>query len=232
MAYRLIIAVLLYWNTSSFAQDEVFHVVDHGGLNQGTLQMIASAEHIYQIGSTICSTGECMMLNQYTHTGELLFSQVYDEVDVNSFFCGNVLNDSTFFVAALAKERAKNIRLLHIDTDGEIRENITITRDEELEDEWPVDGVFLDDYFFLVVHNRFLFDTRFANIYKIDYSGNILGYQMLGDKDPRTTLYSLKLLDNGNLFVSQPYLDRSECYAFDSDRPNTCLLYTSPSPRD
>jgi len=113
------------------------------------------------------------------------------------------------------------------DLEGNLLLDNLVTRDNSLELTWPVDVLYLDDYIYLVVDENFENESRRAAIYKIDYNGNVLDFVRL-PYHYRGKVLTLTQLQNGNLFVTQPYIDEEGICAFehvDIDNSNAVIFY-------
>ncbi len=209
---------------SVLSQDNFFTVDDYNGLSQIYFDHINYGEDSYVLGGTVCSTGECGVLSRYGNEGELIFLKEIDNIDVNSHRCLG-LRGGTIILTGLSKYEV-GARLQMYSLDGKLLMDNLVNRDDNLVYTWPVDALYLEEYFYLVVNENYDNEPRQTAVYKVDYGGNVLDYVRLPYYH-RGEIYTLTQLGNGNLFVSRPYLDDDLC-AFEHgepDRPNAVIFY-------
>jgi len=207
------------------AQDNFFSVNDYNGLNQLYLDHVSYQSKIYALGVTICNTGECGVLSKYDEDGKLMFLKEIDNIDITSYRCIDIKND-TLMLIALSKYEV-GARLQMYDTEGKLLSDKLINRDEELVYTWPLDVIYMKDYIYLAANENYENESRQTAIYKIDYAGNVLDYIRL-PYHFRGGILTLTQLENGNLFVTQPYIDEEGVCAFehvDIDQPNAVIFY-------
>ena len=217
--------VLLFSTLSMVAQENFFNTHDYNLFSQGYSNAMASGDNIYTLGVTICNTGECGILSKYNNDGELVFLKQIDNIDINSSRCLGLKGDTLIFVG-LSKYEV-GARLQMYDLQGNLLENYLIRRDDALIYTWPLDIIYKEDYIYMAVNENYENESRQTAVYKIDYEGNVLDYIRL-PYHYRGKILTLTQLANGNLFVTQPYIDEEDVCAFnhvDIDHPNAVIFY-------
>ena len=207
-----------------FCQENFFYTHDYNALSQRYSNLIVYEEDIYTLGVTICSTGECGILSKYNGDGDLIFLNEIDNIDVNSSRCFT-MKDNTLVLIALSKYEVGG-RLQKYDLEGELLEDKLINRDTNLVYTWPLDALYEDEYIYLAVNENYENESRQTAVYKLDYTGNVLDHVRL-PYHYRGGILTLTHLNNGNLFVSQRYIDEGIC-AFeheDVDNLNADIFY-------
>jgi len=192
------IVILLILPFVGWSQNNFFTVHDYNMRSQGNLDIVEYEDEIVTLGSTICSTGECGILSKYNSKGELLFLKEIDNIDVNSYHCMSIRND-TIILMALSKYELGG-RLQKYNTEGVLLLDTLISRDSALAFIWIADALYLEDYFYVAVDENYEEESRHQAIYKVDYDGNVVDYMRL-ERHFRGKILTLTQLNNGNLFV-------------------------------
>ena len=206
------------------AQENYFTTHDLNSLSQRNTNIVEIGGETYALGVTICNSGECGILSKYSEAGELMFLNEIDNIDVNSPRCFGLSND-TLMVVALSKYDV-GARLQMYDLEGNLLKDELIKRDENLVYTWPLDILYKEDYILMAVNENYENEPRQTAVYKVDYEGSVLDYIRL-PYHFRGGILTLTTLQNGNLFVTQPYNDESLC-AFeqeDVDYLNAMIFY-------
>ena len=223
---KLVFNIMLFFSAVSMvAQENFFNTHDYNLFSQIYSNVKEYNNEVYCLGGTVCITGECGILSKYDADGELVFLNQIDNIDVNSRRCLGLKND-TLILIALSKY-AVGARLQMYDLDGNQILDSLVIRDEELVYTWPVDALYKEHYFYCVVNERYNNEARQTAVYKVDYEGNVLDYIRL-PYNYRGEILTLTQLNNGNLFVTQPYIDEEDVCAFnhvDIDNPNAVIFY-------
>ena len=217
--------ILLFLPILIHSQDNFLTVNDFNGLNQLYLDHVSYESEIYALGVTICNTGECGVLSKYDDHGELIFLKEIGEIDITSYRCLDINND-TLVLVALSKYEV-GARLQMYDLQGHLLEDYLIKRDDALIYTWPLDIIYEDDCIYMAVNENYENESRQTAVYKIDYEGNVLDYIRL-PYHYRGKILTLVQLANGNLFVTQPYIDEEDACSFehvDIDNPNAVIFY-------
>ncbi|MEM9545745.1 MAG: T9SS type A sorting domain-containing protein [Bacteroidota bacterium] len=221
---RVVLFIFAFIQITLSGQDNFISIYDYNGLSQGYSNLFVEDDEIYSLGVSICSTGECGILSHYTNQGELVQFAEIDNIDVNSSRCFTLRNDTLLFIA-LSKYEVGS-RLQKYNLDGIQIDDIRVIRDSTLVYTWPLDVIYDKSEIFLAVNENYDNEARQTAIYKLDYQGNVLDYIRL----PyywQGGILTLTQLQNGNLFVTQPYLDDGIC-AFEHGeptRPNAVIFY-------
>ena len=207
------------------AQEDFFTVNDFNGLNQLYTDHVSHESETYALGVTICNTGECGVLSKYDDKGELIFLQEIDGIDITSYRCLDIKNDTLILIALSKYEVGARLQMYNLQ--GNILEDYLIRRDDALVYTWPLDIIYEDDCIYMAVNENYENESRQTAVYKIDYEGNLLDYIRL-PYHYRGGILTLTQLNNGNLFVTQPYIDEEDVCAFehvDIDHPNAVIFY-------
>lgn len=221
---RFFTFILLLIPISILTQDNFITIDDYNGQSQIYLDHLSFEGNLYVLGGTVCNTGECGVLSKYNNEGELIFLNVLNNIDVNSSRCLGQREDALVLVALSKYETGARVQIY--DLQGNLILDNLINRDSALVYTWPVDALYLEEHFYLVANENYENEPRQTAVYKVDYEGNVLDYVRL-PYEYRGEIYTLTQLENGNLFVSRPYLDDELC-AFEHgtpDRPNAVMFY-------
>ena len=217
--------VLFFSAVSMVAQENFFNTHDYNLYSQIYSNVKEYNNEVYCLGGTVCSTGECGILSKYNNDGELVFLKQIDNIDINSSRCLGLKGDTLIFVG-LSKYEV-GARLQMYDLDGNILKDNLIQRDDALVYTWPLDIIYKDDCIYMAVNENYENESRQTGVYKVDYEGNVLDYIRL-PYHYRGKILTLTQLANGNLFVTQPYIDEEDVCSFehvDIDNPNAVIFY-------
>ncbi len=194
-------------------QDNFFVTNNWGNFSQYMKETICKDVYCYNISSTVCTSGECVLFSKMDKSGNFIFMKEISTMDINSYRAMSFHNDTIVLTGKSTTE--KGIRTHYYNLEGELLKDMIVIREEtadKLDFSWPVDVLYLDDYYYVVLNENLLpgEGARHFFIYKVDYEGNVVDHTQL----PfilNGSVYTLSQLPNGNLFVTRLQRDSEPC---------------------